>query len=144
MRISIAAFLGFAFCGSAIAQASQYFSIKVVDGQTGRGVPLVELKTTNETTYYTDSNGIVAFYEPGLMDQVVYFSIRSDGYEFPADFLGSRGAALHVSRGGSAVLKVRRTIIAERLYRITGEGIYRDSLLVGALCRSGIRCSTAK
>lgn len=116
----------------AIAQASQYFTIKVVDDQTGRGVPLVELKTTNETTYYTDSNGIAAFYEPGLMDQVVYFSIRSDGYEFPEDSLGIRGAALHVTRGGSAVLKIRRVSIAERLYRITGEGIYRDSVLVGA------------
>jgi hypothetical protein len=132
MRVFITAFLGFAFSGLAIAQASQYFTIRIVDEQTGRGVPLVELKTTNETTYYTDSNGIVAFYEPGLIGQTVYFSIRSDGYEFPEDFLGNRGTALHITSGGSAVLKIRRTSIAERLYRITGEGIYRDSVLVGA------------
>lgn len=116
----------------AIGQSREYFTIRVVDEQTGRGVPLVELKTTNEVSYYTDSNGIVAFFEPGLMDQAVHFTIRSDGYEFPEDSFGIRGAALHVARGGSAVLKVHRTSIAERLYRLTGEGIYRDSVLVGA------------
>jgi hypothetical protein len=66
------------------------------------------------------------------MGQTVYFNIRSDGYEFPEDFLGNRGTALHVTSGGTAVLKIRRSSIAERLYRVTGEGIYRDSVLVGA------------
>jgi hypothetical protein len=103
-----------------------------VDDLTGRGVPLVELRTTNEISYYTDSNGIVAFYEPGLMGQTVYFNINSDGYEFPEDFLGNRGIALNVTSSGSAELKIKRTSIAERLYRITGEGIYRDSVLAGA------------
>src|SRR3954451_21414431 len=37
-----------------------YFAISVVDDQTGRGVPLVQLKTTNDVCYYTDSNGLVA------------------------------------------------------------------------------------
>src|SRR5579884_4144178 len=45
----------------------RYFAIEVVDAQTGRGVPMVELKTTSSAVYYTDSNGLVAFYEPGLM-----------------------------------------------------------------------------
>ena len=35
------------------------------------------------------------------------------------------------SRGKSAKLKIKRINIAERLYRITGEGIYRDSVLAG-------------
>ena len=132
MQPFVAALLGIAFSGLAVAQANQYFTIKVVDSRTGRGVPLVELKTTDETAYYTDSNGIVAFFEPGLMGQTVYFNIRSDGYEFAQDLLGIRGAALLVTNGGSAVLNIRRTGITERLYRVTGEGIYRDSVLVGA------------
>jgi len=132
MRVTLVVLAGLIGASLAVSQSGEYFTIRIVDEQTGRGVPLVELKTTNETTYYTDSNGIVAFYEPGLMDQVVYFNIRSDGCEFPEDFLGIRGTAPHVTRGGSAVLKIRRTSIAERLYRITGEGIYRDSVLVGA------------
>jgi hypothetical protein len=124
--------LGLVLAALAIPQSREYFTIKVVDDQTGRGVPLVELTTQNQISYYTDSNGIVAFYEPGLMIQTVYFSIKSDGYTFPADILDNIGVALKVMPGGHAQIKLTRTSIAERLYRITGEGIYRDSVLVGA------------
>ncbi|MHC4146114.1 MAG: hypothetical protein ACYSUD_15190, partial [Planctomycetota bacterium] len=96
-----------------------------------RGVPLVELRTTNNIRYYTDSNGILAFYEPGLMDRDVFFFVESHGYEFPKDGFGFRGKRLKTSSGGSAVVKIDRLNIAERLYRITGQGIYRDSVLTG-------------
>ncbi|MGC1105027.1 MAG: hypothetical protein WA876_00675 [Candidatus Acidiferrales bacterium] len=132
MRTLSALVLGLVFIELAIPQSRDYFTIKVVDDQTGRGVPLVELSTTNEISYYTDSNGIVAFYEPGLMNQIVYFNIKSDGYTFPEDTFGNLGVALNVIPGGHAEIKITRTSIAERLYRITGEGIYRDSVLVGA------------
>ena len=121
-------------CGDARAEAPEagkYFAIKVVDEQTGRGVPLVELKTTNNACYYTDSAGLVAYCEPGLMAQEVFFNVRSHGYEFPKDGFGCAGKALHVTEGGSAELKVKRINIAQRLYRITGSGIYRDSVLLG-------------
>jgi hypothetical protein len=120
-----------AFPAVAAQQPAGYFKIVVVDQDTGRGVPLVELRTTNQVSYYTDSNGIVAFYEPGLMDQAVWFSIQSHGYEYPRDWLGSRGTTLRITPGGSAVIKIKRLNVAERLYRLTGEGIYRDSILVG-------------
>lgn len=110
---------------------TDYFKITIVDEETGRGVPLVELKTTSGVRYYTDSNGIVAFYESFLMDQKVLFYINSHGYEFSEEFFGERGKVLKVTKGGAVLLKIRRLNIAERLYRITGEGIYRDSLLVG-------------
>ena len=113
------------------AAQSSYFKISVVDEDTGRGVPLVELRTTNEVSYFTDSNGLIAYYEPGLMNQDVWFSVQSHGYEYPADGLGSRGKKLHTSPGGSAVLKIKRLNVAERMYRVTGQGIYRDSLLLG-------------
>src|SRR5262249_1453728 len=108
------------------------FTITVVDDQTGRGVPLVELRTVNEVRLYTDSNGLVAFDEPGLMGQDVFFHVSSHGYEFPPDGFGIRGKTLHVSAGGSATLKITRVNIAQRLYRIPGGGIYRDSILAGA------------
>ncbi len=107
------------------------FKIQVVDEQTGRGVPLVELKTTDATVYYTDSNGIVAYDEPGLMNQDVYFSLKSHGYEFPKDMFGNRGKAFKTVPGGNAKISIKRLNIAERLYRITGPGIYRDTILVG-------------
>ncbi len=119
-------------CGSAGAlPADRYFTITVVDEQTGRGVPMVELTTTNNVRYYTDSNGIVAYHEPGLMGRRVHFRVKSHGYEFPKDGFGYAGKALDVTDGGSAVLKIKRINVAERLYRITGQGIYRDTILLG-------------
>lgn len=113
------------------ARAGVPFAIEVLDDRTGRGVPLVELKTVNEIRLVTDSRGIVAFDEPGLMGRKVYFHVRSHGYEFPKDGFGYRGKALDVSAGGRARIEVRRINVAERLYRVTGAGIYRDSVLVG-------------
>lgn len=107
------------------------FRITVVDDQTGRGVPLVELKTVNQVAYVTDSNGVVAFDEPGLLGRRVHFVIRSHGYEYPKDGFGIAGVALETKPGGEATLKIHRINIAERLYRVTGGGIYRDSLLTG-------------
>jgi hypothetical protein len=111
--------------------AKEYFAIRVVNDDTGRGVPLVELRTVNALRFYTDSNGVVAFREPGLMGSDVFFTVSSHGYEYPADGFGFRGAKLHVEAGGSATVKIHRVNVAERLYRLTGGGIYTDSVLVG-------------
>jgi hypothetical protein len=110
---------------------ASYFSIAVVDDQTGRGVPLVELKTDSNVRYYTDSAGLVAIDDPAYVGREIYFSVFSHGYEYPIDGFGNRGARVNVKPGGSIRLKIKRINIAERLYRITGEGIYRDSLLLG-------------
>jgi hypothetical protein len=107
------------------------FRIHVVEEGTGRGVPLVELKTVNQIRYVTDSNGIVAFDEPGLFNRKVFFTITSHGYEVDKDGLGFRGKALEVTAGGSADIVIRRLNVARRLYRVTGAGIYRDSVLTG-------------
>src|SRR5689334_7673465 len=112
--------------------AKDCFVIEVVDEQTGRGVPLVELETVNNLHYVTDSNGIVALRDPGLMNQSIFFTITSHGYEFPADMFGYHGKALDVKSGQSAKLSIKRSKnIAERLYRVTGEGIYAETLLAG-------------
>jgi hypothetical protein len=107
------------------------FRIQVVDEETGWGVPLVELRMVNQIRFVTDSNGIVAFDEPGLFNRKVFFTVRSHGYEFEKDGFGFRGKAIDITEGGSARLAIRRLNIARRLYRVTGEGIYRDSVLTG-------------
>jgi len=119
------------FPGICYAGSSDYFQIVVEDASTGRGVPLVELRTVNEVRYYTDSNGIVAIADPELMGQRVFFTISSPGYSSPKDEFGYSGVALAVTPGGRTIVKVTRDNIAERIYRITGAGIYRDSILVG-------------
>lgn len=111
--------------------AEPYCQIRVVDEATGRGVPLVELETVNNICLVTDSAGNIAFHEPGLVGREVFFHVRSHGYEYPADGFGIRGVRLKVVSGSSITLKLRRRNIAERLYRITGGGIYRDTLLLG-------------
>lgn len=114
------------------ADTNAFFKIRVTDSETGRGVPLVELKTTHQQRFHTDSAGLVAFNEPGLMTgDEVWFSVSSHGYEFPRDGFGNAGVRLKTAPGGSAEIKLKRVNIAERLYRITGAGIYRDSVLLG-------------
>ena len=65
------------------------------------------------------------------MDQTVYFYVSSHGYEFPQDEFGYRGLPLTVTPGGSATIEIKRINIAERLYRVTGGGIFRDSEILG-------------
>jgi hypothetical protein len=109
----------------------EHFTITVVDEQTGRGVPLVELRTVHGVRLVTDSAGVAVFREPGLLGRTVFFHVRGHGYEFARDGFGFRGKALRVTPGGSARLTIKRVNLAERLYRVTGAGIYRDSVLAG-------------
>ncbi|MGP0065286.1 MAG: hypothetical protein ACLQGP_17000 [Isosphaeraceae bacterium] len=113
------------------APRPRVFRIQVVDKATGRGVPLVELRTVNQVRYVTDSNGVVAFDEPGLFNHRVFLSVKSHGYEAAKDNFGYRGRSFEITEGGSARIEIDRLNIAERLYRITGAGIYRDSTLTG-------------
>lgn len=113
------------------AETNGCFKIHVVDAATGRGVPLVELKTTHNERCYTDSAGLVAFNEPGLLGREVWFSVWSHGYEYPKDGFGNAGVRLKTTPGAGAEIKLKRVNIAERMYRITGAGIYRDSVLLG-------------
>lgn len=108
-----------------------YFEIQVVDEEAGRGVPLVELEMVDRTKYLTDSAGRAAIDEPGLENQIVFFYVRSHGYEFKKDGFGYAGARIKLVPDGKETLKLKRINIAERLYRSTGAGIYRDSILLG-------------
>ena len=118
-------------CSCRLFAGTDYFKIQVVDDQTGRGVPLIELRTVNNISHWTDSAGVIAFHEPGLMNREVYFHVQGHGYTYPKDFFGNRGVRLTPTSGGSATVKMKRVNIAERLYRVTGQGIYRDTLLLG-------------
>src|SRR5262245_53217192 len=116
------------------AQPAEPFGVRVVDAGTGRGVPLVELRTTNEIALHTDSSGWVAFDEPGLMGREVFFAVSSPGYEYPKDGFGYRGVRPTTTPGGSATVKLPRTQPAERLYRVTGQGIHHAATRLGLKC----------
>jgi hypothetical protein len=107
-----------------------YCGIHVVDDETGRGVPLVELETVNHLKWVTDSAGWAAVFEPGLMGQEVFFHVRSHGYQYAKDGFGYAGLRLQLEAGSTHTIRIKRVNVAERLYRVTGEGIYRDSVLL--------------
>jgi len=112
-------------------QENTYFKIRVIDAETKKGVPMVGLVPLTQERYYSDSNGLIAFNEPGLMEKDVYFEVMSEGYEYPQNLGDKRAATLFTKSGDSVTIEIRRTSVAERLYRSTGVGIYRDSELLG-------------
>jgi hypothetical protein len=119
--------------GIAAAVTAVPFRIDCRDIETGRGVPLVQLETSGYISYYSDSGGVVAFDEPGLLGLPVFFRVVSDGYINSFNIPGSpqAGVLLTTKPGGQATVYLNRTQPAERLYRLTGGGLYRDTLLVG-------------
>ena len=107
--------------------SDHYFFIRAVDKESGRAIPLVQLKTLNSLVYHTDNGGIVAFSEPDLMNMNLYFEIKSAGYRYPMDKTGRQGVSLKVIAGKDTTLYLQRLNIAERLYRITGPGQFVHS-----------------
>ena len=106
--ISCAGLLAFSRICAPVLAASPWFGIHVVDAQDGRGVPLVELKTTGALRYYTDSAGYVAIDDPVVMGRKVFFFVGSDGYTFPADAFGMRGRALDARAGADRNIESRK------------------------------------
>lgn len=90
------------------AAPHRYYKIIVLDAGTGRPVSGVRLETVHHLRFTSDANGVVAFYEPGLMGRAVYFTAEKQGYQMPADGLGLRGQALEVSEGGAGTIRLPR------------------------------------
>jgi hypothetical protein len=65
------------------------------------------------------------------MGRDVFFFVASHGYEFPKDGFGYRGRTVRVEAGKSAKFVLTRKNLAERLYRITGSGLYEHALAAG-------------
>lgn len=116
------------------AAGPQPFGIHVVDEQTGRGIPLIELRTVNDIRSVTDNAGWIAFHEPGLMGREVWFYVSGPGYTKEKDGFGYTGVRLTPKAGETTVVKLKRTNLAERVGRLTGQGLYRDSELLGLPC----------
>ncbi len=124
--VSIPVFL---LCISSLTSAAEPHKLVVLDSQSHHGVPLVELSTTNGIVHLSDNNGVVAITEPDLLGKDVFFSIKSHGYEYPADGFGMRGRNITLIPGGETKLELNRKNLAERLYRTTGTGLDAASLL---------------
>jgi hypothetical protein len=105
--------------------------IEVVEQGTGWPVPLVELRTTNQIRFVSDNAGLIAFDLPEFMGRETWFDVVGHGYEAPKDGFGFRGVRLIPEPGKTLKVEVRRTIIAKRLGRLTGAGLYSESQKLG-------------
>lgn len=105
--------------------------LEVVEKGSGWPVPLVELRTTNDVRFVTDNAGVIAFDLPELMGRETWFNIVGHGYEVAADGFGSRGVRLTPEPGKTLRVEVERRIIAKRLGRLTGGGIFAESQKTG-------------
>ena len=105
--------------------------IEVVEKGTGWPVPLVQLRTTHQTSFVTDNAGIIALDAPELLDREVWFDVIGHGYEVKADGFGMRGVRITPQSGKSIRIEVSRTIIAKRLGRATGAGLFAESQKLG-------------
>jgi hypothetical protein len=101
--------------------------IEIVETDSGWPVPLVELLTTHQVRFVSDNAGIIAFDLPELMDRATWFDIQGHGYEVARDGFGYAGIRLTPRPGDTLRVEVRRSIIARRLGRLTGAGLFAES-----------------
>jgi len=130
--LSFGIFWGFGILGFGISRAAGPCRIEVVEKGTGWPVPMVELKTVNAVRFVTDNAGVIAFDLPELMGREVWFDINGYGYERAKDGFGYRGVRLTPEPGKTLRVEVRRAIIAKRIGRITGAGLFAESQKTGA------------
>ena len=105
--------------------------IEVVDAQCGWPVPLVELRTTHGVRLVSDNAGLIAFDLPELMGRPTWFDVIGHGYGVAADGFGYRGVRLTPEPGQTLKVEVRRDIVARRIGRLTGGGLFGESRKLG-------------
>ena len=105
--------------------------IEIVEKGSGWPVPLVQLRTVHQVTFVTDNAGLIALDLPELMGRETWFEVIGHGYEIPQDGFGYQGVRMTPQPGGRQRVEVTRTMIAKRLGRATGAGIFGESQKLG-------------
>lgn len=116
---------------SHMAAALEPCRIEVVEKETAWPVPMVELRTTHHVRFVSDNAGVIAFDLPELMGVETWFTVHGYGYEAKKDGFGYRGVRLKPEPGKTLRVEVERKIIAKRLGRITGAGLFGESQKLG-------------
>jgi len=105
--------------------------IEIVERGSGWPVPLVELRTTHNVRFVSDNAGVIAFDLPECLGRETWFEVIGQGYEVPKDHYGYSGVRLTPEPGKNFKVEVNRTIIARRLGRLTGAGLFGESQKLG-------------
>ena len=116
---------------ASVSLALEPCRIEVVERGSGWPVPLVELRTTHQVRFVTDNAGVIAFDLPELMGRETWFDVIGHGYEVPKDGFGMRGVRLVPEPGKTLKVEVARAVIARRLGRLTGGGLFGESQKLG-------------
>ncbi len=116
---------------SPLALALEPCCIEIVEQGSGWPVPLVELRTTHHVRFVSDNAGLIAFDLPELMGRETWFEVIGHGYDVPPDGLGYHGVRLTPTPGGRLRVEVQRRILARRLGRLTGAGLFAESQKLG-------------
>ncbi len=128
IKSTFAALLGLA---ALTARTTEPCRIEVIETGSSWPVPLVELRTTHHVRFVTDNAGVIAFDLPELMGHETWFDVIGHGYEVPKDGFGYRGVRLKPEPGKALRVEVARTILARRLGRLTGGGVFAESQKLG-------------
>src|SRR5690606_5625761 len=75
--------------------------------------------------------GLVAIDEPDLFGREIWFNLSSDGYQVKPDGFGSVGTRFKLEPGKTRRIEIERTMIAKRLGRLTGAGLFAHSVKLG-------------
>jgi hypothetical protein len=115
----------------AFAAGAEPCRIEVVDKENGWPVPLIELRTTNSVRLVTDNAGIIALDLPEVMGRDTWFNVEGHGYEVRKDGFGMHGVRFTPEPGKTHRVEVERKIVAKRMGRLTGGGLFAESQKLG-------------
>jgi hypothetical protein len=108
-----------------VPTAAEHHTFLFLDGATKRPVPAVRL-TLEGRDWWSDNGGHVAFFDLDRMDESVSFEVWTHGYAY-----GPGTVEVVPAPGGTTVITLDRTNLAERLVRLTGGGTWRDTVMLG-------------
>lgn len=111
--------------------AGQPCRIMLIDREDGWPVPGVELRTVHGVRLVSDNAGVIACDLPELMGRETWFNVHGHGYGVKADGFGFRGVRITPQPGEALTVELRRDIIARRVGRLTGAGLFAESQKLG-------------
>lgn len=103
-----------------------YCKILVVEKGTDWPVPLVQFRTTHHQLFVTDNAGVIVLNSPELLNRETWFHVEGHGYGVRKDGFGFEGVRITPKLGKTIKIEVERRIIAQRLGRLTGAGLFTE------------------
>ncbi len=111
--------------------AGQPCRIVLIDKEDGWPVPGVELRTVHGVRLVSDNAGLIACDLPEVMGRETWFEVRGHGYRVKADGFGYRGVHFTPQPGKTLSVELQREVIARRVGRLTGAGLFAESQKLG-------------